>query len=387
MEIRDIKLISEQAPDSCFVIHKQLLIRNLEVLKQVSERSGAKLLLALKGYACHATFPIIRPYIDGIAASSPHEAQLGREKMGGELHAYAPAYSIKDIEILAPWVDHIVFNSRDQLIRFAERVKRVSKSVGIGIRLNPEHSEADTERYDPSARHSRLGLKQYEWNDDIPNFADGIHVHNLCENDSYALERTLAALKEKFGSVLPKFKWINMGGGHLITRKGYNIDHLVSLILRWKEQYNHEVYLEPGEAFGWGTGVLKAMVLDIKPAQGTDIANVILNVSATAHMPDTLEMPYRADIYGAGKLGEKPHGYRFGGISCLAGDTIGEYSLDEPLKVGDPIILMDMAHYTMVKTTFFNGVQMPGIAIYDGNSQITEVVREFGYLDYADKLS
>lgn len=387
METRDIRLITEQTPESCFVIHKQLLIRNLEILKEVSDRSGAKLLLALKGYACHATFPIIRPYIDGIAASSPHEAQLGKEKMGGELHAYAPAYSEKDIKVLAPWVDHIVFNSRDQLIRFAEPIKKVSKSIEIGIRLNPDHSEADTECYDPSSRHSRLGLKQHEWRDDIPDFANGAHIHNLCENDSYALERTLAALQEKFGSILPRFKWINMGGGHLITRKGYNIDHLISLILKWKEQYNQEIYLEPGEAFGWGTGVLKATVLDIKPSQETRIPHVILNVSATAHMPDTLEMPYRADIHGAGQLGEKSFNYRLGGISCLAGDTIGEYSFEEPLKVGDPIILMDMAHYTMVKTTFFNGVQMPAIAIYDGNTQTTEVVREFGYQDYADKLS
>ena len=387
METRDIELITVQTPESCFVIHKQLLIRNLEMLRQVSERSGAKILLALKGYACHATFPIIRPYVAGIAASSPHEAELGKEKMGGELHAYAPAYSMHDMEVLTQWADHIIFNSRDQLIRFSDIVKRTTRPIEVGIRLNPEHSEAVTERYDPSAGHSRLGLKAYEWDDDILDYARGAHVHNLCENDSYALERTLAALEIRFGSVLHRFQWLNMGGGHLITRKGYDIDHLVSIILDWKKRYGHEVYLEPGEAFGWGTGVLKSTILDIKPAQGTDMPNVILNVSATAHMPDTLEMPYRADIFGAGQPGEKPYNYRFGGISCLAGDQIGEYSFDHPLEAGDTIILMDMAHYTMVKTTFFNGVQMPAIAVYDAESESTQVVREFSYRDYADKLS
>ena len=387
METRAIELIAEQAPESCFVIHKQLLLRNLEMLKRVSDESGAKILLALKGYACHATFPLIRPYVAGIAASSPHEAELGMEKMGGELHAYAPAYSTRDIEILTLWADHIIFNSHSQLIRFAEAVRKAPRPIEMGIRLNPEHSEAVTERYDPSAGHSRLGLKAYEWNDDILDFANGVHVHNLCENDSFALERTLIALEEKFGQVLHKFKWINMGGGHLVTREGYDIDHLISVIRNWKARYGHDIYLEPGEAFGWGTGVLKSTILDIKPPQGEDMPNVILNVSATAHMPDTLEMPYRPDIFGAGQPGEKPYNYRFGGISCLAGDVIGEYSFEQPLKVGDVINLMDMAHYTMVKTTFFNGVQMPAIAIYDAETEHTHVVREFGYRDYADKLS
>jgi len=387
MESPDLELIAQQAPESCFVIHKQALIRNLEVIKRISEESGAKVLLALKGFACHATFPIIRPYISGIAASSPHEAELGFRKMGGELHAYAPAYSESDIIALIQWIDHIVFNSRDQLLRFAPMIRAANRPIEMAVRLNPEHSEASTELYDPSARSSRLGIKAYEWNDDMLPFLDGFHVHNLCENDSFALERTLNAFEKKFSSILHKIKWMNMGGGHLVTRKGYDIDHLISLLKNWKNKYGHQVYMEPGEAFGWGTGVLKATVLDIKPAQGKDLPNAILNVSATAHMPDTLEMPYRADIHGSGKIGEKPYGYRLGGVTCLAGDVIGEYSFENPLQVGDPIILMDMAHYTMVKTSFFNGVQMPAIAIFDAESRTTNVVRTFGYEDYANKLS
>ena len=387
MEARDIELIAQQAPESCYVIHKQELLKNLAILKRIADEAGIKVLLALKGYACHATFPIIRPYISGIAASSPHEAELGFRKMGGELHAYAPAYSESDVKILCQWIDHIVFNSREQLLRFAPIVRSAERPIEMAVRLNPEHSEASTELYDPSARVSRLGVKTHEWQADMLPYLDGFHVHNLCENDSYALERTLAAFENRFASLLPHIKWLNMGGGHLVTREGYDVDHLISVLKKWKQKHGHELYIEPGEAYGWGVGVLKATVLDIKPPQGDDIANVILNVSATAHMPDTLEMPYRAEIHGAGKIGEKQYGYRLGGITCLAGDIIGEYAFDSPLKVGDPVILMDMAHYTMVKTSFFNGVQMPSIAIFDAETSQTQVVRTFGYEDYANKLS
>jgi carboxynorspermidine decarboxylase len=401
MEARDLALIAEKAPESCFVIHKQHLIRNLETMQRVTRGSGAKLLLALKGYACHATFPVIRPYVSGIAASSPHEAELGHRHMGGELHAYAPAYSESDIHILSQWVDHVVFNSREQTLRFAPILKRRAQErsieggqrgdnphpISIGVRLNPEHSEATTELYDPSAPKSRLGIKPHEWQDDLLDLVDGFHVHNLCENDSHALDRTLRALENKFGHLLSKVRWLNMGGGHHITRKDYDVEHLIHLIRDWKDRYGHEVYLEPGEAFGLGTGVLKATVLDIKPAPQGELPNAILNVSATAHMPDTLEMPYRAEIHGAGKVGEKPFAYRLGGVTCLAGDVMGDYAFDRPLKVGDPLIFMDMAHYTMVKTSFFNGVRMPSIATFDGHSGVLDVVREFGYRDYADKLS
>lgn len=387
METRDLELIAEQAPESCFVIHKQLLVENLKILKRVSDESGANILLALKGYACHATFPIIRPYINGVAASSPHEAELGHREMGGELHAYAPAYSNSDIEILTQWVDHIIFNSRHQAFRFADLVKSTDRNIDIGIRLNPEHSEVTTELYDPSAKRSRLGIKKSEWQNDLLGLISGVHIHNLCENDSYALERTLDATRNKFGDILKKVKWINMGGGHHITRKDYDVNHLISLLKEWKREFGHKIYLEPGEAFALGTGVLKATVLDIKPAQDGDMPNAILNISATAHMPDTLEMPYRADIHNAGLPGMKDFDYRLGGITCLAGDVIGEYSFAKPLQVGDSIIFMDMAHYTMVKTSFFNGVQMPSIALYDQNTQKTEVIRTFGYKDYADKLS
>ncbi|MEQ9825760.1 MAG: carboxynorspermidine decarboxylase [Puniceicoccaceae bacterium] len=387
MEARDLQLICQQTPESCFVIHKQALLQNLERIGRISRESPAKVLLALKGYACHATFDLIRPYVAGIAASSPHEAELGLRKMGGELHAYAPAYSDEDIRILSQWVDHIVFNSREQLLRYAPAIRDAERPIEMAVRLNPEQSEADTELYDPSAKASRLGIQQHEWNDDLLPWLDGIHVHNLCENDSHALERTLQALESRFSAVLSKVKWINMGGGHLITRKGYDVDHLIALLNRWHARYGHQIYLEPSEAFGWGTGVLKATVLDIKPGAPGDVPHAILNVSATAHMPDTLEMPYRAEIHGAGKLGEKTHGYRLGGVTCLAGDRIGTYSFDQPLQVGDCVLLMDMAHYTMVKTSFFNGVQMPAIAIFDRQTQSTRIVRTFGYEDYANKLA
>jgi carboxynorspermidine decarboxylase len=387
METRDLELIAAQAPESCFVIHEQSLRHNLEIMRQVTEATGAKLLLALKGYACPATFPVIRPYVSGIAASSPHEAQLGHEKMGKELHAYAPAFSDGDIEALLPMVDHIVFNSRAQVLQFAPKIRASGRPIALGVRLNPEHSEASTELYDPASPRSRLGMKAYEWQDDLLEYIDGLHLHNLCQNDSHALERTLQALGKRFSAILPKVKWLNLGGGHHITRPDYDTAHLIHLLKDWQKRYAHTLYLEPGEAFGLNTGVLKGTVLDIKPPAPGDMPNVILNISATAHMPDTLEMPYRAEIHGAGLPHEKAHTYRLGGLTCLAGDIIGEYSFDRPLKPGDPLLFMDMAHYTMVKTTFFNGVRMPSIATFNAETEKLTVVREFGYHDYADKLS
>jgi carboxynorspermidine decarboxylase len=387
MEARDLVTIASSAPDSCFVVHTQSLLRNLTTMKRVTDASGAKLLLALKGYACHSTFPTIRPFVSGIAASSPHEAQLGWEKMGGEIHSYAPAYSEKDVLELMQWCNHIVFNSTAQLLRFAPMIRASGKPIELAVRINPEHSEVKTEIYDPSAARSRLGIRLRDWSDEILQHVSGLHVHNLCECDSYALERTLDVLRTKFDAPLRKVRWLNMGGGHHISRPGYDVDHLVSLIRDWKKEYGHEVYLEPGEAFGIHTGVLKSCVLDVQPSTPSGVANAILNVSATAHMPDTLEMPYRPEIWGAGLPGEKQHTYRLGGVTCLAGDVIGEYSFDQPLRPGDPLIFMDMAHYTMVKTSFFNGVQMPAIAVYDSDDQSIKVVRQFGYEDYANKLS
>jgi carboxynorspermidine decarboxylase len=387
MEAGDLERIAQQAPESAYVVHKQALLANLERLKGARDASGAKLLLALKGFACHATFDWVRPYVDGVSASSPHEAELAFRTIGKSIHSYAPAYSETDISLLARWSDHLIFNSGSQLLRHQPLLSRLNPDIQLGVRLNPEQSEASTELYDPSSPRSRLGIKASDWDQQLTQLISGVHIHNLCENDSFALERTLRALENKFGTLLEKIRWINMGGGHLITREGYDAEHLATIIQQWKSRYGHEVYLEPGAAFGWRTGVLKATVLDIQPAQSGQPANVILNVSATAHMPDVLEMPYRPEIWNAGMPGEKTHTYRLGGLTCLAGDVIGDFSFDEALSVGDPIVFMDMIHYTMVKTSFFNGVRMPSIAIYCSETQTTRVVREFQYEDYANKLS
>ena len=386
MEASDIELIKRDAPASCFVIHKQSVLRNLRALDEVVRETGIDLLMALKGFACPATFEWIRPYVKGIAASSPHEAELGHHHMGGQLHAYAPGYSEEDIDQLLHWIDHIVFNSREQTLRFAPKIKSLDRPIEIGVRLNPEQSETDTEIYDPSSKNSRLGIKRQEWRDDILPMISGIHVHNLCENDSFALERTLSALEEKFAHVLTQVNWVNFGGGHLISSESYNRKYLIKILSDWKAKYNHRIFLEPSETFGINAGVLKATVLDIKPGTTDALPHAILNVSATAHMPDTLEMPYRAEISGAGVVGEKPHAYLLGGGTCLAGDVIGEYAFDQPLDVGDSLIFMDMAHYTMVKTTFFNGVQMPAIALLDSDEESLRVIRTFGYEDFANKL-
>jgi len=387
LETRDFELIRQKAPESCFVIHKQALLRNLETLHRVVREADVELLMALKGYACHATFDWIKPYVSGIAASSPHEAELGHRKMGGALHAYAPAYSRSDIDQLCQWIDHIVFNSREQTERFAPVVRANNPEIGIGVRLNPEHSETPIEIYDPSARQSRLGIRPSEWQHSLLDWISGVHVHNLCENDSHALERTLSALEQNFGDLLRQVEWINFGGGHLITSPNYDVDHLIQLLKDWKHRYSHRIYLEPSETFGLGAGVLKSTVLDIKPGHRDGYPHAILNVSATAHMPDVLEMPYRPEVVGAGLPNANPYPYHLGGVTCLAGDVIGAYSFETPLQVGDMLVFRDMAHYTMVKTTFFNGVQMPAIAVLDSEAQTIQVVREFRYEDFGNKLS
>jgi carboxynorspermidine decarboxylase len=387
MDPSDLRLIASQISGSAYVVHKEALLGNLNKLQSVAERSGARLLLALKGYACHSTFKWVKDYVHGVAASSPHEAELGQRKIGKAIHSYAPAYSEADIRKLAPLSHHIVFNSTAQLERFHGLARELNPELKFGIRLNPEHSEATTELYNPSSPQSRLGIRACDWNPDYTEMISGVHIHNLCENDSFALERTLNALEAKFEQLIKNVAWINMGGGHLATRKGYDDDHLVQLLINWKERYGHDIYLEPGGAFGWQIGVLKSTVLDIKPAGTGEVPNVILDISATAHMPDVLEMPYRPEVFEADLPNKKPYTYRLGGLTCLAGDVVGEYSFGKPLSVGDAIIFMDMAHYTMVKTSFFNGVQMPAIAIYSADSKTTEIIKEFGYEDYAGKLS
>ena len=375
-------------PDSpSWVIDMTALENNLRILADVQERAGCKILIALKGFATWSTFPLVRKYLSGATASAPHEARLAHEKLGGELHAYAPAYSESDISELLPICDHLVFNSLSQWQLFRSRVEahntaHPDRRVSCGLRINPEHREVAVALYDPCAPGSRLGVTREALRPELMEGLEGLHFHTLCELDSDALERTVAAVEEKFGDLLPKLKWLNLGGGHHITRPGYDTDRLVRIVKRLKERYGVAVYLEPGEAVAIRTGVLVATVLDIVENNGP-IA--ILDTSATAHMPDVLEMPYRPEVVGAGNPGEKAYNYRLGGLTCLAGDMIGEYSFDHPLVVGERIVLLDMSHYTMVKTSNFNGVRLPSIVLRQQDGQY-ELVKKFGYEVYRDRL-
>jgi carboxynorspermidine decarboxylase len=364
-----------------YIVDLGRLRRNLSVLADVQARGGCKILLALKGFAMWSVFPIVGEYLSGIAASSPHEARLGRELLGKEVHAYAPAYSEADMAEILTLVDHVVFNSFGQWQRYRGAVGQVA----CGMRINPEHSEVPVALYDPCAVGSRLGVTRAEFRADQMEGLSGLHFHTLCELGSDALERTLAAVEQKFDAELGRVRWVNFGGGHHITRPDYDVERLVRIVSDFRARRGVEVYLEPGEAIAINTGILVASVLDLTRNGGTDIA--ILDTSATAHMPDVLEMPYRPVIVGAGRPGEKAHTIRLGGLTCLAGDVIGDYSFDRPLAVGDKLVFADMAHYTMVKNTTFNGVRLPSIAVHDPADRTVRVVRRFGYEDYKDRLS
>jgi carboxynorspermidine decarboxylase len=375
----------------CYVVDLGALRRNLEILARVQERAGCKILLALKGFAMWGVFPVVREYLAGVAASSPDEARLGREELcaggSGEVHAYAPAYSEADIAELVELADHIVFNSVSQWQRLGPLVRRAARPIQCGLRINPQHSEVKVALYDPCSPRSRLGIPPATMprpGDDSLEGITGLHFHTLCELGSDALERTVAAVEDRFGDHLARMKWVNFGGGHHITRPDYDIDRLVRIVTTFKERHGVEVYLEPGEAIALHTGVLVTSVLDTIHNE-MDIA--ILDTSATAHMPDVIEMPYRPEIIGAGKPGERPHTYRLGGLTCLAGDVIGDYSFDQPLAVGDKLVFLDMAHYTMVKNTTFNGVRLPSIAVHDPETGELQVLRRFGYPDYKSRLS
>ena len=379
-----IKTICEQAPTPSYVIDQSLLNKNLRVLNQVQQRTGTKILLALKGYAAYATFPLLKSVLHGVCASSLNEALLGREEFNREVHAYSPAYKQEDITALLPIADHIIFNRYQQWERFAAQIRASGYKPQIGIRINPQHSEVKTTLYDPCARQSRLGttleqLKSFDLKD-----INGLHFHTLCENNADALERTLAIIEKKFGSYLYQMQWLNCGGGHHITRADYNIDLLCQLTDYLSKKYNIQIYLEPGEAIALNAGYLITSVLDT--FNNGDGAIAIIDASASAHMPDVIEMPYRPEIYGAGQPKEKPYTYRLGGQTCLAGDIIGDYSFEQPLQVGQKLALLDMAHYTMVKNNTFNGINLPSIAIYDADSKQLNVVKTFGYEDYKVRL-
>ncbi len=360
------------------------LRKNLDLLAEVQQRSGAKILAALKGFAMWSVFPLVRATLSGASASSPDEARLAREEIGREVHAYAPAYSESDLRAILDHADHIVFNSPGQWTRFRPLVEAAGRQISCGLRINPEHREVDVALYDPCAPRSRLGTTLDQLQPESLGGLDGIHFHTLCEKDSDALERVLAVVEQKFDRYLRQVRWVNFGGGHHITRAGYDVERLVRLVKNFRDRYDVAVYLEPGEAIALNTGVLIASVLDVMD-NGGQIA--ILDTSATAHMPDVLEMPYRPTIVGAGRPGDYPHTYRLGGLTCLAGDVIGDYSFPRPLAVGDRLVFTDMIHYTMVKNTTFNGVRLPSIVTYDPETDAIQVVRRFAYEDYKSRLS
>lgn len=382
---RAIDIASVETP--CFVTDLGALEANLRILADVQQRAGCTILLALKGFAQWSTFPLVRQYLAGATASSIAEARLAREEMGGEVHAYAPAYSDDDMRELVTLADHIVLNSPAQWRRHRPRIEQAraaGRAISCGLRVNHEHQEVEVALYDPAGPCSRLGTTRENLVPSDLEGLDGLHFHTLCQVNSDALERALAAFERKFADLIPGKAWVNFGGGHHITRPDYDRERLIRLVRAFRERWNVKVYLEPGEAIALGTGVLVASVLDIMH-NGMDIA--ILDTSATAHMPDVLEMPYRPVIIDAGEPGAKPHTYRLGGMTCLAGDVIGDYSFDRPLRIGDKLVFLDMAHYTMVKTSTFNGVRLPSIATHDPANHRITVHRRFGYSDYRDRLS
>lgn len=370
-----------QLPSPCYLLQESRLRKNLALIERVQNESGCTIILALKGFAMWSAFPIVREYLSGCSASSYNEARLASEHFGGHVHLYAPAYTDREFPELLQLADRISFNSLTQWQRFAAQVGAVS----CGLRVNPDINEVETDLYNPCNDQSRLGIPADELSDGLPAGIEGLHVHALCECGADATERLIEAVEHRFGHLLPELKWFNLGGGHLMTREGYDVERLIRVLKAFRKRHPQlEVVLEPGSAIAWQTGPLVATVLDLMERGGVQIA--LLDTSATAHMPDVLEMPYRAAVQGAALPNEKDYSYRLGGLTCLAGDVIGEYSFDRPLAVGDRIVFEDMIHYTMVKTTMFNGVNHPSIAIQHNDGRV-EVVRNFGYQDYERRLS
>jgi carboxynorspermidine decarboxylase len=379
-----VEEMTRLAPAPSYVVDLGRLRHNLAILDEVQKRSGAKILLALKAFSMWSVFPIIARTLQGVCASSPWEARLGREEFGREVHSFSAAFKESDVAELLTTSNHLVFNSFNQLERFRPLWEKHAGKVSVGLRVNPEHSEGHTPIYDPAAPKSRLGILRSEFEGKSLDGVEGLHFHTLCEQLFEPLERTAQAFEEKFGEFLPRMKWLNLGGGHHITREGYDIDKLVELVKYFREKYDLELYLEPGEAVAIGTGILVSEVLDVVHNE-VDIA--VLDVSATCHMPDILEMPYRPEIKDGFDPGVKPHDYRLGGPSCLAGDVIGDWSFETPLATGDRLAFLDMSHYTMVKTTTFNGIQHPHICTYEPETGELKVVRSFGYQDFKSRLS
>lgn len=369
-------------PSPCYVIDETLLRKNLELLQKVKEGADVEILLSFKAFSNWGVFPIFKEYGFGASASSLNEARLAYEELGVKAHTYAPAYEEKSFEDILTYSSHLSFNSFQQFQKFGRMAHQ--RGVSIGLRVNPECSDILYDIYNPSKPGSRLGMTAEQLEEPLPEEIDGLHFHTLFEADSFALQKVLVAFVEKFGRHFPRLKWVNMGGGHLVTKKGYDCNHLIQTLIDFKDRYNLRIILEPGSAFTYQTGYLVTTILDIVENHG--IKTAILNVSFTCHMPDCLEMPYKPLILGATDEEIGRPTYRMGGISCLAGDFMGNWSFDRELRVGDQIIFEDMIHYTTVKTTMFNGIHHPSIGIWNDQSGF-KLIKEFDFLDYKNRLS
>ena len=372
-------------PSPCYVMEEKLLRNNLALIKRVKEEAGVNIILAFKAFALWKSFPIVREYIPHSTASSKFEAQLAFEEMGSPAHPCPPAYTEADFPAILKYSSHTTFNSLSQFDRFYPLVKADGRGISCGLRINPEFSDVETDLYNPCAPGSRMGIVRDLLGETLPEGVEGLHFHTLCESSSYDLERTLQEVDKKFGTLLSQVKWLNMGGGHLMTRKDYDTAHLVSVLRAFKTKYpNLEIIMEPGSAFAWQTGFLLTTVVDIVENKG--IKTAIIDASFTCHMPDCLEMPYKPAIRNATDAVEGKPTYRIGGNSCLSGDYMGEWSFDKPLEVGDKVIFEDMIHYTIVKTSMFNGIPHPSLALWSKEDELV-LYRSFGYEDYKNRMS
>ena len=372
----------DQVPTPAYVIDEAKLVHNLEILKSVQDRTGCKVLLAQKAFSMYATYPLISQYLAGTTASGLYEAKLGREEFGGEVHVFAPAFKDADLEEILEIADHIVFNSERQLRKHIDKCR--AAGVSIGLRINPECSTQDDHAlYDPCAVGSRFGVRIDQFSEDLLDLVDGLHFHTLCEQNSDDLKTTLEAVEAKFGPYLHRIKWLNMGGGHHVTRDDYDLDLLISSIQHMQEKYGLEVYIEPGEAIALNAGYLLTEVLDIVE---NGIETLVLDASATCHMPDVLEMPYRPPLRHGFEAGEKPYTYRLSSNTCLTGDIIGDYSFEKPVEIGDKLYFEDMAIYSFVKNNTFNGIGLPSLVLMDQTGDC-RIVKSFGYEDFKGRLS
>ena len=379
----DFDIDISSLPTPSYIVDERLLIKNLEKLKSIIDRTGCRILLAQKGFSMFYFYPLIKKYLNGTTASSLYEARLGFEEMGNETHIFNPSYREDEIDEILSMVDHIVFNSFNQWSKYKNIVKSHERDISCGLRVNPEYSSVETEIYNPTGKFSRFGVTKVNFREDELDGIDGLHFHALCEQNSDALEATLVAFEEKFGQYLHGMKWVNFGGGHHITRDDYDVEKLINCINHIKNKYNVEVYLEPGEAVALNTGFLVTEVLD---TIYNEMDILLVDTSAACHMPDVIEMPYRPFIINSGIPNEKAYTYKLGGPTCLAGDVIGDYSFDNPINIGDKLIFTDMAHYSMVKNNTFNGINLPAIAVYTEKDGV-KVIKSFKYEDFRNRLS